>query len=344
MRLLALCISFVTCACAFWTPTFAAEHSDTSRIPSIAEKTRTELSPEDKGIGRRPRIGLALGGGGTRGAAHLGVLRVLEENHIPIDFVCGTSIGSVVGGLYASGVPISRMEQMIRDQSLVHAYIRTPIALQLAMIPFEILPRGFGKHGLIGFASGEKFRRFIDKQLPENKRQIEDTKIPFAAVTTDLETGNPYVLKEGSISQALEASSAVPFLKRPVRINGKVLNDGFVCGSNLPAKECREMGADVVICVNIDGPLEKISEQRLHHNRSFRHRITTIILSRLDAENGKDADVMICPDVTDVGLLSKRGTEMDRAIQAGAFAAEAALPDIKALLNNERSWRANVSH
>lgn len=343
MRLLALCISFVASAHALLAPVLAAE-PETVQTPAFTEKAKTEFLPVENNIARRPKIGLALGGGGTRGAAHIGVLKVLEENHVPIDFICGTSIGSVVGGLYASGVPLSRMEQMIRDQSLVHAYIRTPVPLQIAMIPFEILPRGFGRHSLIGFASGERFRRFIDKQLPENKKEIQDTSIPFAAVTTDLETGNPYVLKSGSLSQALEASSAVPFLKTPVRIDGKILNDGFVCGSNLPAKECREMGADVVVCVNIDGPLAKISEQRLHHNRTFRHRIATIILSRLDAENAKDADVMICPDVTDVGLLSKRGSEMDSAIEAGVKAAQAVLPEIKALLNNERTWRANVSH
>ena len=102
------------------------------------------------------------------------------------------------------------------------------------------------------------------------------------------------------------------------------------------------MGADVVICVNIDGPLQEISEQRLHHYRTFRHRIATIILSRLDAENAKDADVMISPDVTDVGLLSKRCSEMDAAIQAGIKAAQDAMPKIQALLKNEHSWRANI--
>ena len=140
MRVFAWFLGIAVIASASTAPVFAEESTQVNvnsdrlegGLPASTAEGKRRISQE---LGRRPRIGLALGGGGTRGAAHIGVLKVLEENHIPIDYICGTSIGSVVGGFYASGVSISRMQQIIRDRSLVHAYVRTPIALQVAALP-----------------------------------------------------------------------------------------------------------------------------------------------------------------------------------------------------------------
>lgn len=287
----------------------------------------------------RMKIGLALGGGGGRGAAHVGVLKVLQEENVPIDFVCGTSIGSVVGGLYASGVPLSKIENLVLDKHIMRAYYSMPVPLRMSLLPLDLIPRGLGIHRLVGLNKGDKFGRFIEKNLPEGCTQIENTQIPFSCVTTDLITGDPYVLSSGSMCKAIQASSAVPFLKKPVELNGKYLADGFINGSNLPIRECRAMGADLVICINIDGPVKSVPIKNLHHTRPYRHQIANIVLRTLDVERAKEADLLISPDVSEMRLLTASHSDIKKAMDAGERAAREALPQIRALVeraSNER--------
>jgi len=178
----------------------------------------------------RPRIGLALSGGAARGIAHIGVLRALEENAIPIDAIAGASAGALVGGLYAAGLSIAQLEEMARKFRWRH----------MGRI-------GFSRLGLQSSAPMEKFLR---ANLPVTR--FEDLKIPFAALATDLRNGTAVVLRDtGDIPLAIRASNCLPAFYVPVRDpEGRLLVDGGLV-ANLPISYTRDLGADIVIAVDV---------------------------------------------------------------------------------------------
>jgi NTE family protein len=181
---------------------------------------------------KQPKIGLALGSGGARGLAHIGVIKVLEENNIPIDFIAGSSIGAMVGGFYASGLNIKELEEIA-------------LGTDWRRIFSTLLEPSF-KKGLIG---GEKLKTFIEQHT--DRKNFETCKIPFAAVATDLKTGEIVVLDEGEMAPAIRASISIPLIFKPVEINGRTLADGGL-SAPVPAEVARNMGADIVIAVNLD--------------------------------------------------------------------------------------------
>ena len=180
---------------------------------------------------KRPKIGLALGSGGARGLAHIGVIKVLEQNNIPIDFITGSSIGSMVGGFYASGLSIQEIEEIA---------LNTDWKKLLFLVDPKL------KHGLIG---GDKIRTFINSYI--NGKKFEDCRIPFAAVATDLKTGEIVPLKSGELTPAIRASISIPLVFKPVKIDNRTLADGGL-SSPIPVEVVRNMGADIVIAVNLD--------------------------------------------------------------------------------------------
>jgi NTE family protein len=181
---------------------------------------------------KQPKIGLALGSGGARGLAHIGVIKVLEENNIPIDFIAGSSIGAMVGGFYASGLNIKELEEIA-------------LGTDWRRIFSTLLEPSF-KKGLIG---GEKLKTFIEQHT--DRKNFETCKIPFAAVATDLKTGEIVVLDEGEMAPAIRASISIPLIFKPVEIDGRTLADGGL-SAPVPAEITRKMGADIVIAVNLD--------------------------------------------------------------------------------------------
>ncbi len=293
-------------------------------IPCWAAETAQETT--------RPKIALALGGGGARGAAHIGVLKVLEQEKIPIDYIAGTSIGAIVGGLYAAGVPLSRLEKLALDRSLLRAYRTMPIFLRLMIVPITTLPRQFGIHPYVGLYSGARFRRFLDKCIPYSCTNIEDTKTPFRAVATDLLTGNPYVFSKGSLSLAMQASSAIPWLKKPIETDDALLCDG-VLAANIPVVQAREMGADIVVSVDIDGPVKPADKKDMRRIGVFENRSISLMMAKLDAKYVEQTDVLIQPDVSHIHILSKHLGQTSYAIAEGERAAREALPAIRKLLN-----------
>ena len=181
---------------------------------------------------KRPKIGLALGSGGAKGLAHIGVLKALEENNIPIDFIAGSSIGSMVGGFYAAGLSIKEIEEITLSTNW-----RTV---------FSTLFEPSFKKGLIG---GEKAKSFIEGYI--NGKDFESCKVPFAAVATDLKTGEVIILDNGKMAPAIRASISIPLVFKPVEINGRVLADGGL-SAPVPVEIVRNMGADIVIAVNLN--------------------------------------------------------------------------------------------
>jgi NTE family protein len=197
--------------------------------------TNTSASNLSGGVahGGRPRIGLALGGGGARGAAHIGVLKVLIAEGIPIDLIAGTSIGAIVGGLYSSGVPMNVLEDDFANARLMKNFMTVPLTFRLLVAPIMVLPRLVGHHAYDGLYNGVKFRNFCNNLAPEGKRTIENLDRPFAAVSLSLIDGQEHMLTKGDLGKALQASSAVPGLRKPVEIDGNLFVDGGVL-ANVP--------------------------------------------------------------------------------------------------------------
>ncbi|MBY0552679.1 MAG: patatin-like phospholipase family protein [Candidatus Obscuribacterales bacterium] len=283
---------------------------------------------------RRPRIGLALGGGGTRGTAHIGVLRVLEAEGIPIDCIAGTSMGAIVGGLYCAGVPLKQIEAMIYNRKLMHSYLTVPIPLRVAVVPVFFLPHMVGYHPYDGLYRGRRFAKFLRNAVPTDCRLIENMQKPFCAVAANLLDGKGYGITKGDFGTAVQASSALPFLRRPVDFEDKLLVDGGLV-ENLPCERVRKMGADVVIAVDVDDDLTNLTRKDFRKIGASIARALNMHLSAIDAPQKALADVVIHPDVTGIRLLSLDMKDVHRAIQSGTETTLKAIPLIKRIIKEK---------
>lgn len=214
----------------------------------------------------RPRVGLVLSGGGARGAAHVGVLKVLDEMRIPIDAIAGTSMGAVVGGMYASGMPIADIEKLLRSVNWQDAFKDRPPREELGyrrkQDDREFLVRyalGVTDKGFVlprGLVQGQKLEQVLrGASLPVAAvQQFDGLPIPFRAVATDLETGEAVVMDSGDLVTAMRASMSAPGVFAPVERDGKLLVDGGIT-ENLPVEIARAMKVDVLIVVDVSFPL-----------------------------------------------------------------------------------------
>jgi NTE family protein len=289
--------------------------------------------PDSKPPARR-RVALALGGGAVRGAAHIGVLRVLEKEGIPMDCIAGTSMGAIVGGLYAAGLSLDEIERRIRDKSLLHAYDTIPLWLRLALIPVLVIPRLLGSHPYEGLYRGNRFANYINKAVPESMRSIENLKIPFCAVACNLLDGKVYGITRGNLGRALQASSAIPVYRKPVPFEAKLLCDGGVL-ENLPTATAKSFNADIIIAVDVDPALKPADQDTFRKIGSVSNRTTDMILDKLDEPQRKMADVLIQPDVSGISLFVRDVKHANRAIRAGEEAARAAVPVIREALSRQ---------
>ncbi len=256
----------------------------------------------------RPRVGLALGGGFARGIAHVGVLRVLKENDIPIDYIAGTSVGALIATAYAGGSTIEEME------------------FQGSATRF----RDFGRWTIsrMGMASNERLEDFVRRFTPLH--HFDEMKIPLGIVATDLLAGESVHFTKGEIGPALRASCAYPGLFLPVEIDDRVLVDGFLTEA-VPAVCVRDMGADFVIAVHLEpGLLANKPRNTIEViSRSF-----SIIQSNSHQPWRDATDVLIEPDVH--SILWDEFVKTPALVAAGAEATKAALPRIRAALADHR--------
>ena len=253
---------------------------------------------------RPPRIGLALGGGAARGFAHIGVIQVLEEAGIQVDLVAGTSAGSLVAALYAAG----RNGAALAKQAL-------------AMDESAITDWAFPGRGLI---RGEALARYVREAT--GNRTIEQLPLPLGIVATDLDNGAPMLFQRGDVGVAVRASSAVPAVFQPVKIGTREYVDGGLV-SPVPVRFARQMGAELVIAVDISSPPDGNAT-----GDPFKLLLQTFaIMGRsINQLELKDADLVIRPKL--VGVSSADFTARQRAIDAGREAATAALPALRARL------------
>lgn len=284
---------------------------------------------------QRTKVGLALGGGGARGMAHIGVLKVLEREMIPIDFIVGTSAGSIIGAMYAQLVDAGEVEKRVLDYT--HGEVFQGLVPNIPsqqnrkesgeglldrMVIFlkqqYILTRSFTRMGLLG-------RKVLDEALEQllGDGDVRDTRIPFAAVATDVWSGEDVVLREGSLRKAVGASSTVPGTFPPVEWNGWSLIDGGVINM-VPVWETFEMGAKVVVAVDVARDL--IRPKEFKNGLEIMFRADEITNYRLNNIHLKDADVVIQPQVGEVHWANF--TMIEELVKQGEQAAEEKLAEI----------------
>ena len=259
---------------------------------------------------RAPRIGLALGGGAARGFAHVGVIQVLEQNGIVPDLVVGTSAGSLVAALYASGKNAKELEQ-------------AALRMDEAAITDWTLPL-FNR----GVLRGDALARYVNQQV--QGRQIQDLKRPLGIVATDLANGQGMLFQRGDTGTAVRASSAVPGVFSPVAIGGREYVDGGLVAP-VPVLQARQMGAELIIAVNISSPPEGNTT-----TDAFKVLMQTfdIMGQSINRHLLAEADVVIKPELRGVGSADFGARQ--RSIVAGREAMQAALPRLRERLQAKR--------
>ncbi len=274
-----------------------------------------------------PKIGLALGGGGARGLAHIGILKVLAREGIPIDVITGTSMGGIVGSLYAAGKSTEEIE--------AEALKRGDIGQIYKLIDLRFMGAGLLK--------GNRIKKLLAEMLGA-ETTFADLRLPFAVVTVDYNSGREVVLKEGSVVEAVRATMSVPGIFEPVKLEGYQLVDGGVL-DNVPVDVARELGAEKVIAVDVlpnfrlnepgkEPVVPPLKPRRVTKEYRQLWHVELIMIAAITDLRLQAArpDVVIRPDLpVDMDLLVSFDRPQE-AIEIGERAAEAALPQIRALL------------
>jgi len=302
--------------------------ADEVLVPSSLVDVSDVLKLKSSSLSAKPKIGLALGGGGSRGAAEIGVLEVLQKEGIHFDCISGTSIGSIIGGLLDAGVPMTTLHEEFESGRLMKHFMRVSLPTAIVLSPIIFGARLVRLKRYDGLYPGWAFRHYLEKMTPSDCQQIQSLKTPYAAVTFNLTDGKPYMVRGGSLPMAMLSSSAVPGLRAPVIFGDKVCVDGGTA-CNLPVKQCRELGADIVIAVNIDEPFSVCDLKALQKIGSIPKRLLNWTLFSNDAAQEQLADVVIHPDTGGVTLITTSRKEARIALEAGRKAGEAALPAIR---------------
>jgi len=232
---------------------------------------------------KKLKIGLALGSGGIKGYSHVGVLKVLEENNIPIAFISGSSIGAMIGSVYSYLKDSKKLEEIVLSTSWHQIS---------SLMSFSF------KEGLI---KGEMIEKYIDEITWGVS--FEDLKIPLSVVTTNFKTGESVNLSRGDVAKAVRASSSIPWIFKSVKINGKTLCDGGL-SNPVPVDVVRKMGADIVIAVNLDN--ESYFDSRRYKEKNFylnSLKSIQFLQYNLAKERLRSADIIIEPSVGGLGLI-----------------------------------------
>ncbi|WOT05080.1 patatin-like phospholipase family protein [Shewanella youngdeokensis] len=283
--------------------------------PGVSARERQALLHDNAGntAPAKVKVGLALSGGGAKGAAHVGVLRYLESQRISVDYITGTSIGAYVGGLYALGYSVDDIERIMLELDWVSGFDDTVPRTSLNYhdkqdfdrfnLPFE-----FGSlNGEIllpqGVLRGQTMANLYIESAGIVPRQVsfDDLAIPFKAISTDIATGGPVVLESGNLLTAMQASASVPGILQPVEIDGKYLTDGGMV-SNMPADTVRAMGADVVIAIDIGDDLAP--KEELKDSFAILSQLSTMMTRANAVEqvaNLQPQDILIRPDISLLG-------------------------------------------
>jgi NTE family protein len=303
----------------------------------VAALTPASATPDEDEI----RVGLVLGGGGARGAAHIGVLKVLERERIPVHAIAGTSMGAIVGALYASGYGADELEAIIRAIDWRDALRDGPPRSDLPMARKEESLRvladiemGFGEGRLKlprGVLQGQNLQLLLQRLFMRvgHVSDFDRLPIPFRAVAADIATGEAVVFARGDLPNAVRASMSVPAAFQPIRVDGRLLVDGGIV-NNVPVDVARGMGVTHLIVVDVGEPL--LPEESLNSPLAITMQLISVLMkaqTRRHMESLTERDVLIHPDLGDIG-----SAQFDRAIETlapGEAAAEAVVDRLRLL-------------
>ncbi len=253
-------------------------------------------------------IGIALGAGFARGLAHIGVIKILQKENIPLHIVAGSSMGSVIGALYASGMKIQTIERLAQR-------INRKNWMDLTV------PR-------MGLLSGERLEKLIQSLTRQSR--FDDLWLPFAAVAVDLNQGHRVIMQKGSVAKAVRASCAIPGVFNPLSTEDMVLVDGGVL-ERVPVEVTRNMGADINIAVDVTAYLDNYP---LHNIFDVIFKTIDVMSKEITRHRTENSDILITPDLRDLSPTDFSRTE--ETIRRGEVAAKKALPQIKSLLSKKR--------
>jgi len=282
----------------------------------------------------RPVVGVALGGGGARGIAHIGVLRVLEREGMPVDCIAGTSIGGIMAAAYASGFTPDQLEEEAKNTTSAWQMLR-------------LADPGPLKHGLL---RGKRLQDYFETRL--GNKTFADLRIPLALVSVDLNARQEAVLTDGPLSLAVRATISVPGLFRPVEVQGKRLVDGGLL-NNVPVSAVRQLGADVVIAVDVEPDPQDPNHVRFTSSRWMPEGLTrtfatmdeaiSLLLSKVQESylQQHPPDLVVRPEIpAGINVLSGY-SRVEELIRVGEECAEAALPQLRSLVTRVMN---GVSH
>ena len=298
---------------------------------------------------RRPLIGLVLGGGGAKGLAHVGVMKWLEENRIPVDFIAGTSMGGLVGSMFAMGWTASEVERMLAELDWRELLAPAPPYRTLTFrrkadiraFPSQVevgLRNGLSVPG--GLNPGHFIGLLFDRlTLPYSEvEDFDQMPIPFRCVATDMEDGRAVVLSSGDLSVALRATMAIPGVFNPVELNGRILADGGLL-DNLPAETAKTMGAEFVIAVQVGSPLE--DREKLRSFLGIANQSITIMMLENVRRSMRLSDILLTPAIGEFGTLEFGRTS--EIVATGYEAAEQKRVLLESLSVSEAEWAAYES-
>jgi NTE family protein len=319
-------------------------------FPAYSQTPPAIAAAPDPAPKPRPKIGLVLSGGGARGITHIGVLKVMEQLRVPVDYIAATSMGAIVGGLYASGMSPAEMEKQLTTVSwptlLSDSAPRRDVGFRVkeedAKFPFafEIGFRDWQFRAFKGALSGSNLESFLHEltRSVDNVPTFNQLPIPFRAIATDMVTGREFIFDRGPIYQAMRASMSVPGMFTPAEIDGHILGDGGLV-NNLPVDVVRAMGADIVIAVNIGTPL--MSRDQLSSVLGYTAQMVNILTEqnvRAQLASLRPGDILISPDLGDLTFVDfAKGPQF---IVLGEKAAEGMREKLAALSESESTYLA----
>jgi NTE family protein len=308
----------------FWTPAFAGLTALWMLGANVSAAPISPVASEDefllnvmwdayRNLPKRqdPKIGVALGGGGARGLAHIGVLKVLEEENIPVNAIAGASVGALIGALYAAGISTTEMEEMSSEigWSTLTNYTRMSM-FRLVLTEQQL--------------SSKNMESYLEKHM--QGRRFDELKIPFACVATDLQTGERVVFREGPVAIAARASATIPGMFEPVVFRHRYLVDGGLV-SNIPTDLVALMGVQTIIAVDVTSDLSRFQPENIIATLSQAISIQSEAMSQSELAK---ADFVIRPQLRDMTAMDL--TRSAECIDAGSLAARHAVPTIKRLL------------
>jgi NTE family protein len=270
-------------------------------VRAFAKEWTRERDSVPLAVPHPPRVGLALGGGFARGYAHIGVLKVFEENRIPIDFIAGTSVGSIIGAAYCSGISTKELEEIA------------------ALVKFRDFARLTVSR--LGLCSNDRMAAFLDRLL--KVKTFEELKIPLAVTATEFNTGEGMVWTSGPLIDPLRASCAYPGMFLPVRVNGRLYVDGLLAHA-VPTRPLRDMGAERVVAVYLSAHWANWNGPR--HVFDVIGQCFSIAQAKMSGFWQSAADLIVTPDVRGFGYDSFE--QAKALVQSGERAAREALPQL----------------